>query len=166
MVYHMVYHIDGACRGNGQPGSIATATAIENLRYGRWKGWTRRLPSFPVPTNQRAELAAIIFALDIILQKHRSLGSRPLINCVIHTDSRYALTCVNEKMFKYAENNWKNSYGNPVANQDLIQTLFGLHHRIAGLGQVRYEWIAKEQNKLANRVCHEDLDKQEAVNAP
>jgi ribonuclease HI len=71
MVYVMEIYIDGGCRGNGQPGAIGAAAAVFKHRYGH-KAWTRVLPRYPPPTNQRAEITAIIMALQQALESTMS----------------------------------------------------------------------------------------------
>ncbi|KAL4788889.1 hypothetical protein BDV19DRAFT_374934, partial [Aspergillus venezuelensis] len=52
MVYIIKINVDGGCRGNGQPGSIAGAAAAFKDENGKYHGnKTKALPSFPRPTN-------------------------------------------------------------------------------------------------------------------
>ena len=61
MVYTMIYKVDGGCRRNGYSDAIGAAAAVEMQRYrDGWKSWTTELPAYPTPTNQRAEITAII----------------------------------------------------------------------------------------------------------
>jgi ribonuclease HI len=62
-------------------------------------------------TNQRAELTAILRALDIA-PRHRDV--------TIYTDSKYAISCVTEWYKNWVKNKWTNSKGKPVENKDLI----------------------------------------------
>ncbi|KAI3328833.1 hypothetical protein F4824DRAFT_506163 [Ustulina deusta] len=56
----MEFYVDGGCRGNGQPGVIGAAA------NSKWK--SQHLPRYPTPTNQRAEITAIIIALEWTLE--------------------------------------------------------------------------------------------------
>ena len=89
----MEFYVDGGCRGNGQPGSIAAAAACHMLRGGDYETKTVGLPSNPTPTNQRAEIQAIILALRWALRKYKELDSYPRLVVRIHSDSRYAIGC-------------------------------------------------------------------------
>jgi ribonuclease HI len=93
MVYIMEFYVDGGCRGNGQPGSIAAAAACLMLRNNMYQTRKVSLPSYPTPTNQRAEIQAIILALRWALEKYRELDSCPTLDVRIHSDSRYAIGC-------------------------------------------------------------------------
>jgi ribonuclease HI len=77
MVYTMEIYVDGGCRGNGKPGSIGAAAAVFKQKWGRQKTWTRSLPQYPAPTNQRAEITAIIIALQQALAKYHDLDTDP-----------------------------------------------------------------------------------------
>ena len=78
MVYTMEIYVDGGCRGNGYTGSIGAAADVFKLKWGRLDPWTKSLPRYyPEPTNQRAEIMAIILALDVALEKYRELDTNP-----------------------------------------------------------------------------------------
>jgi ribonuclease HI len=62
-------------------------------------------------TNQRAELTAILRALDIA-PRHREV--------TIYTDSKYAIDCVTNWYRNWVKNGWVNSKGKPVENKDLV----------------------------------------------
>ena len=66
MGYKMVMYVDGGCRGNGFPGAFGACACYVVRKSGRGKTFTRHLPAWmsPVPTSQRAELYAIILALE------------------------------------------------------------------------------------------------------
>ena len=68
MVYTMEIFVDERCRRNEQSNAIDAAAAVFKLRYGRQKCCFEELPSFPIPTNQRAEITAIILALEQALE--------------------------------------------------------------------------------------------------
>ena len=70
--------------------------------------------SGPRQTNQRAELTAILRALEIAPQ-HRPV--------VIYSDSTYAINCCKEWAPGWIRNGWRNARGQPVENRDLIQLI-------------------------------------------
>ena len=65
-------------------------------------------------TNQRAELTAILRALDIA-PRHRDV--------TIYTDSRYSIDCVTNWYKSWQRNGWVNSKHKPVENKDLVQDI-------------------------------------------
>ncbi|KAE9365870.1 ribonuclease H1 [Stipitochalara longipes BDJ] len=155
----MDIYVDGGCRGNGRPGSIGAAAAVFKLRWGRTTTWTKVLPDYPPPTNQRAEIAAIILALKQALKKYRELDSNPWLDVKIYSDSRYAVGCMNEWIYKWSRNGWINSAGHEVANRDLIQKASDLDDRLKEEGSVEYIWIPRAENEEADEACNDAMDK-------
>ena len=68
-------------------------------------------------TNQRAELTAILRALEVAPRDRR---------IVIFSDSNYAIKCVTEWYLKWRGNEWLNSARKPVENRDLIQKVLDM----------------------------------------
>lgn len=62
-------------------------------------------------TNQRAELTAVLRALEVAPRDRK---------IVIYSDSNYAIRCVTEWFLKWRTNNWQNASHKPVENKDLI----------------------------------------------
>ena len=61
----MNFYVDGACRGNGQPGAIGAAAAKRPYRDSSVSYRTRQLNTDNYrAANQRAEILAIILALE------------------------------------------------------------------------------------------------------
>ena len=69
------------------------------------------------PTNQRAELYAIVLALEKI-KKNKIDG--PII---IVSDSDYAIKCVTVWIKNWIKNNFKTAKGKPVKNANLIKKI-------------------------------------------
>lgn len=68
-------------------------------------------------TNQRAELTAILRALEL------SPRDRPI---TIYSDSSYAINCVTIWFQKWRTNGWVNASKKPVENKDLIEKVLNL----------------------------------------
>lgn len=68
-------------------------------------------------TNQRAELTAILRALEL------SPRDRPV---TIYSDSSYSINCVTTWFQKWRANGWLNAAKKPVENKDLIEKVLGL----------------------------------------
>lgn len=162
MVYIKVFYVDGGCRNNGQPGAFAAAAAVEMLRGGQTITHSRRLPNEtwgkPRPTNQRAEITAMIVALETALERYSQLSTSPKMRLRIFSDSRYAVTCMNDWIYKWSGNGWVNAKGSTVVNKELIQEASRLDDEVRRLGTVRYEWVPRSQNQGADRACNEELD--------
>jgi ribonuclease HI len=160
MVYYMRIFVDGGCRGNGKPGSIGAAAAVFKLRGGGHNAWTKDLPRDPPPTNQRAELTAIIIALEQALEKYDQLDATPWLKVEIFSDSKYAIGCMTEWVHKWSQNGWINAAGYEVANRDLIERAFELDEKLKREGSVDYKWVPGEENDLADSYCNAAMDKQ------
>jgi ribonuclease HI len=101
---------------------------------------------------------AIKLALELALQEARGLRFNPHVDVTISSDSKYAIGCMNEWISKWYNNGWVNSAGNAVANRDLIEKASDLEDELAELGRVKYVWIPREQNTVADRLCNEKMD--------
>ncbi|EGP87580.1 uncharacterized protein MYCGRDRAFT_41575 [Zymoseptoria tritici IPO323] len=167
MVYTMVWYVDGGCRRNGQPGAVAAAAAVEMLRGGRAWTFTRDLEQpcwqndFTAPTTQRAEITAIILALEQALEGYDRLDTCPQIDLTIHSDFQYAVKCMDIWLSKWIDNDWINARGRPVANQDLIKEAYSLENRLIELADITYKWVPRAQNEMADAACNQALDQQE-----
>lgn len=118
-------YTDGSSLNNGQIGA--------NGGVGVWFGpLDKRNISEPLTgtkqTNQRAELTALLRALEVG-PKDRKLD--------IVTDSNYAIKCVTEWCIKWRTNNWINSAGKPVENKDLVQKVVDMLDERFRLNQYR-----------------------------
>lgn len=115
---------DGACKGNGQKG------AVGGWAFAYWTGkavgepFTSGAdvlevgPNGEVPTNQRAELKALLEAVKFAL----SLDVKP----TIYTDSLYAMSCTSKWGPAWKKAGWTRSSGEPLLNLDLVKPLVDL----------------------------------------
>lgn len=163
MPYTMRMHVDGGCRRNGQASALGAAAALIIHRNGATTTRKRALPSSPLPTNQRAELTAIVLALELAYQKSLQLANAPYMKVTIVTDSKYAYGCMTDWSFKWRRNGWRNSAGRPVANQDLVKKAIELQEQVemAGLGKVKFEWVPRKWNFDADEAVNDKLDELE-----
>lgn len=112
---------DGSCLGNG------TITAVSALGAFYGNGDPRNYSSLlklDKHTNNRAELAAILYALVTDFEQH---------NLVIHTDSQYSIDCLTKYHFKWSQSNWITSKGTPVESVNMIRFIVDLMSRRAKL---------------------------------
>lgn len=164
MVYTMHFKVDGGCRRNGYQDSIGAAAAVLIPLGGTHKFRTTFVPlgrKAELPTNQRAEISAIILALEMALEEYHALRNRPLLEVTIESDSKYAIGCMTEWIYKWSNNGWRNAAGNEVANTDLIVEAAWLEDQVRELGTVKYGWIPRAENRYADQLCNEALDEQE-----
>ena len=123
-------------------------------KYHRRRTWTQRLTSSPKATNQRAQLCAIIFALEQARTKAEQLRSRPEMDITIHTDSKYVYGCMTQWCFKWMSNEFKNRMGGEIANRDLIEKALLLEGKVLEFGTVDWDWVPRGRNRVANAVAN------------
>ncbi|KAL8306307.1 hypothetical protein RB601_008993 [Gaeumannomyces tritici] len=162
MVYTMVFRVDGGCRGNGQDWATGAAACVKENRWGKCRYKTRNLPRDPTPTNQRAEITAIILAQQWALEVYNGLSNDPWLDITIYSDSKYAVNILNVWVDKWRANDWVNSRGFEVCNRDLIQKADRLDGKLRAQGDISYVWVPRNENELADEYCGEALDEQEA----
>jgi len=101
-------YTDGSALSNGQAGAIGGVGVF-------FGPLDKRNLSEPLTgtkqTNQRAELTAILRALEVAPRDRK---------IVIYTDSKYAIQCCTEWFLKWRGNSWLNSSNKPVENKDLV----------------------------------------------
>ncbi|KAL8712875.1 MAG: hypothetical protein Q9220_003083 [cf. Caloplaca sp. 1 TL-2023] len=123
-------HTDGSSLGNGSAGAFAGV----GVYFGPadMRNVSETLPG-PRQTNQRAELTAILRALEIV-PKTRDVS--------IITDSKYAIDCVTVWSVNWRRNGWKTSAGKAVENKDLVENILAKIDERQSLGiQTAFEWI-------------------------
>jgi ribonuclease HI len=104
-------YTDGSSLANGQAGAVGGVGVY--FGPGDRRNISEHLAGSK-QTNQRAELTAILRALEVA-PKDRKI--------VILSDSNYAIKCSNEWFIKWRANNWLNAARKPVENKDLIQKI-------------------------------------------
>ncbi|KAL2015012.1 hypothetical protein VTK56DRAFT_6528 [Thermocarpiscus australiensis] len=146
-----VVYTDGSSRGNGRAG----ATAGVGVYFGDSdpRNVSERLQG-EVQTNQRAELTAILRALE---------GVDDTQALEIRTDSKYSIQCVTEWYVNWERNGWKTREG-PVKNQDLVQAIRAkLTERESKGGQTQFVWVKGHDtdpgNIAADRLAVEGAKK-------
>ncbi|KAF3941714.1 hypothetical protein ABW19_dt0205623 [Dactylella cylindrospora] len=100
----------------------------------------------PKATNNRAELSAILRAIEIA-PIHREI--------LIFTDSKYAIQCVTEWFQKWRSNGWQTAAGKPVENQDIIEEILErIEERITqGGAKTKFEWVNGHKGVVGNEMA-------------
>ncbi len=108
---------------------------------GLYRNVSETLPG-PRQTNQRAELTAVLRALEII-PRNRGV--------VIITDSRYAIDCVTSWYKNWRRNGWRTAAGKAVENKDLVETILAkIEERDELKVETSFEWIKGHSDSLGN----------------
>ena len=111
-----------------------------------------------MPTNQRAELSAIILALKQAINERQELDNDPYMHVTIYTDSKYAHGCMTGWYRKWENNGFINSLGYEVTNRDLIERALDLQRDILDYGNVIWEWIPRSDNHTADNAVNEEMN--------
>lgn len=99
----------------------------------------------PRQTNQRAELTAVLRALELGPDDRR---------IVIRTDSKYTISCVTEWFRRWEMNGWKNARGVDVENVDLIKLILAkIRGRSARKLKTDFEWVKGHSNDAGNTAA-------------
>ena len=160
----MQFYVDGGCRRNGRPDAIGAAAAVRRYRNGSSRRTCRLDTNYPYyynkATSQRAEILAIILALKWALDDCEKLNNSPRVKVTIHSDSKYAVNCMNQWLAKWSNNGWTTSAGGSVANQDILQDAIDAENRVLDVGSVTvsYKWVARDKVHDADKWCNQELD--------
>lgn len=96
---------------SGKKSTIVSGRCLHTHRLS--SNVSERLPG-EIQTNQRAELTAVIRALEL---------SKTNAKIRIFTDSKYTIDCSLNWYKSWEKNEWKKSNGDPVLNQDLVRRI-------------------------------------------
>lgn len=124
---------DGACSGN--PGIGGYGIILRSgIREKEFSG------CYPMTTNNRMELTAVIKALEAL--------KKPCSVKVV-TDSNYVIKGITLWIFRWLENNWKNSQKQDVINRDLWERLF----KLSNIHDIQWVWIRGHADNSDNERC-------------
>ncbi|RSM02146.1 hypothetical protein CEP52_008144 [Fusarium oligoseptatum] len=132
-------YTDGSSRANGRAGARAGLGVYFGTNDKR--NLSERLPGQP-QTNQRAELMAILRALQIA----------PLKQAVqILTDSQYSINCVTQWARSWESKGWKTANGAEVKNQDIIRAVLARKEEREKAGAGTYfKWVKGHATNRGN----------------
>lgn len=107
-----VFYTDGACKGNPGPGGFGVICIEEDeIKYSYSEQCQQT-------TNNREELKAILHVFQMAVENFR------YDSVLIYSDSAYCVNMLNDWIWNWANNNWKNSKKKEVENLDLVKQLY------------------------------------------
>jgi ribonuclease HI len=117
---NLIVFTDGACVRNGKPGARGSYAVVWPQHMAL--NFARLLPTSEKHTNNRAELRAVLAAID---QANDVVDPNMSKTLVVHTDSMLIVNTVTKWMPAWKRNNWRKAGkdGEPVANVDLLKAL-------------------------------------------
>ncbi|KAJ3282005.1 Ribonuclease H1 [Borealophlyctis nickersoniae] len=117
-------------------------------------------------TNQRAELIAVIAAINVLLtetEESLQLPDNSGPRCLkLLTDSAYVVNGIKSWLGKWKNNGWRTSRGGPVQNRDLWEQLDETEGRH---GCVQVFHVARELNTGADRLARLGVAKSDNIYA-
>lgn len=139
------FYTDGACSGNPGPGGWAY---VELDHYAKSVVGFNYENNIPNTTNNRMELTAILAICEII---DNQIIPDFDATYTIYSDSAYSVNLINVWMWTWAENGWRNSKNEEIANKDLVLVLYDFFKR--HLDQVSVQKVAGHANILGNEIA-------------
>ncbi|KAM0335573.1 hypothetical protein ACHAQA_000621 [Verticillium albo-atrum] len=138
----LAVYTDGSSLANGRAGAAAGVGVFFGVDDAR--NLSERLEGEP-QTNQRAELTAIIRALEIAPEDQ---------DVQIFTDSQYSINCVTVWYKGWEKKDWHNSKGDPVKNRDLVEEVRELiDTREAEGAQTVFTWVKGHADNVGNTAA-------------
>lgn len=161
MPYNMNLFADGRCRHNSPNGPITAAAVTMTNKYDHRTTWTRHLAASPQQSAHRAQLGAIILALEQAQIKAQTMHSHTQMYITINTNSKYVIGCMTEWCVKWMRNGFQNARGREVADRDLIEQALFLERSVLGKGTVDWVWLPRSQIGVVGAVVDGLLDEME-----
>lgn len=154
--FSITIEIDGACRNNGTAAAIAAigvyfkANSPHNIS---------KVLQDPNPTNQRAELAAGIHALEHLCVMASHPGS-VLSHAEIQSDSNYLVQGLNDWTPRWKRNGYKTAHGPTVANANMFIRLDELSGILAHTFAIAttFRHVSRTLNTRADALANKALN--------
>ena len=137
--YQRIY-TDGACPDNGFNAKYASIGIFFGDNDPRN---VSSLFNMENPTNNRAELVAILVALE---------NSSGFVE--ICSDSKYSIQCITQWSPKWEKNDWKTANGKPVKNKEIITQINKILQEREG--QVKFRHVSNFDHKIPKNKTNKD----------
>jgi ribonuclease HI len=111
---------DGGCKSNGKKNAKAAYSVLFTKDPDSPFFCFNKTKSLSDPSNNKAELYGIKVVFKTISENIDLFKKRNIIIC---TDSMYSIKCIETWSKNWEKNNWKNSKGEDVKNQDIIKEI-------------------------------------------
>ncbi len=111
---------DGGCISNGKKNAKAAYSVFFTKDPDSPFFCFNKTKSLSNPSNNKAELYGIKVVFKTISENIDLFKKRNIIIC---TDSMYSIKCIETWSKNWIKNNWKNSKGEDVKNQDIIKEI-------------------------------------------
>ena len=123
---NITIYTDGACKNNGKKNAIAGIGVYSENVYNISEKIEGK------QTNQRAELYAILKALE--LTKINDYN-----NVYIYTDSLYSINCITKWIYGWINNGWLDKKKKSIKNKDIIQQIYNIYKKYSNIHFIHIE---------------------------
>ena len=111
---------DGGCKSNGKKNAKAAYSVFFTKDPNSPFFCFNKTKSLSDPSNNKAELYGIKVVFKTISKNIDLFKNK---NIIIYSDSMYSIKCIETWSKNWIKNNWKNSKGEDVKNQDIIKEI-------------------------------------------
>ena len=115
---YLKFYTDGACKNNGQNEAKAGLGIYCKTNIKGVKNKYFAAPYENEPTNNRAELTAILFSLKVIKKIKEKIPEDTKIS--ICTDSKYSFDSITKWMSGWKKRGWKKADNTEIKNPDIF----------------------------------------------
>jgi ribonuclease HI len=130
---------DGGCKNNGKKNAVAGyGVFFSDDTSSNYFDFNTNGLVIQDPSNQRAELTAILKSFQIINDNKSLFENKDII---LVTDSIYCINCITKWSKNWKSNGWKTSKGEPIKNQDLIQEIIGLFESNQNFCKIQFKHV-------------------------
>lgn len=149
-------YTDGSCSGNGEEKNFGGMGVVLVKDDKILKEYS--IPDYDT-TNNRTEMKAVIFAIEIAKILNRK---RPQ-EIIIYSDSMYVVQTVNQWMFNWAPKGWRKADNKEPENLDLVKTLYKLMQFERAIKVVKIKGHSGHKfNELADDLATQGTEKAKA----
>ncbi|KAF3070501.1 Ribonuclease H [Daldinia childiae] len=136
-------YTDGSSLANGRVGAAAGVGVF--FGHGDERNISERLQG-EIQTNQRAELTAILRALETVPVEQKIR---------IFSDSKYSISCATEWYVNWQKNGWRTKDG-PVKNKDLVEAIRAkIDERTEAGTKTFFQWVKGHAADAGNVAADE-----------
>jgi ribonuclease HI len=130
---------DGGCKNNGKKNAIAAYSVFFNddseSEYFQFNTSGLVIKD---PSNQRAELTAILKSFQIIYENKQLFEKK---NIIIVSDSIYSINCITKWSKNWKLNGWKTAKKEIIKNQEVIQEMVDLYEKLQLICKIEFKHV-------------------------
>lgn len=140
---------DGACSKNGKVDAKASwACFITDNEDSKYSNLNMSGIIEKNGTNQKAELTAILNALEMLDAYQKSIDEKDIIIC---SDSMYSINCCTKWYKAWEKNNWKNAKNQDVKNPEIIKKIIQCLKKLNAKFNITFKHVYSHTSEPKNK---------------